>query len=69
MKFLKIKKFADLVGVSVQALRDWDTKDKLKPHHISPGGHRYYSVSQLGDVLGPNYLEDLSEDLKDLGAL
>jgi putative resolvase len=46
-----IGEFSKKIGVTVQTLRDWDRKNKLKPSHISSGGHRYYSDEQLNEVL------------------
>jgi excisionase family DNA binding protein len=45
-KFLTIKKAADFLGVSIDTLRRWDLKGKLKAIK-SPGGHRYYSKELL----------------------
>ncbi len=39
-----------MVGKSIQTLRLWDIENKLKPHHISDGGHRYYSEQQVYQV-------------------
>ena len=50
MKFYSIRNFANAIGVSPQTLRLWDKSGKLKPHHISTGGHRYYSEEQLFEV-------------------
>ena len=40
-----IGEFAKKLGITIQTLRDWDKKDKLKPSHISSGGHRYYEYN------------------------
>jgi predicted site-specific integrase-resolvase len=47
MKYYSIGQFSKLVGKSIQTLRLWDIENKLKPHHISDGGHRYYSENQV----------------------
>lgn len=47
MEFYSVGEFAKKLGVTVQTLRNWDKSDKLKPHHRSPSGHRYYSKEQL----------------------
>lgn len=52
MKYYSIGKFAELVGKSVQTIRNWDKNDSLKPAHRSKGGHRYYSLQQVNQVLG-----------------
>jgi len=51
MKFYTIGQFSKMVGKSTQTLRLWDSENKLKPHHISDGGHRYYSEQQIYQVL------------------
>ena len=43
---LTIKEAAQFLGVSIDTLRRWDLKGKLKAVR-SPGGHRYYSKEQL----------------------
>jgi predicted site-specific integrase-resolvase len=52
MKYYGIGKFAELTGVTIQSLRNWDANGKLKPHHYGKGGHRYYSQEQLNHYLG-----------------
>ena len=46
-----IGEFAEKIGVTVQTIRDWDKKNRLKPSHVSSGGHRYYSEEQLNKIL------------------
>lgn len=47
-----INKFAKLVGVTPQTLRNWDKIGKLKPVHTSGNGYRYYSEEQLQQLKG-----------------
>lgn len=47
-----INKFAKLVGVTPQTLRNWDRIGKLKPIHTSENGYRYYSEEQLQQLKG-----------------
>lgn len=47
MKEYQIGTFADMIGVTVQTLRNWDKSGKLSPYRISKGGTRYYSYEQL----------------------
>ncbi len=47
---LTIKEAVQLLGVSIDTLRRWDTKGKLKAIR-SPGGHRYYSKEQLDSFI------------------
>ena len=51
MKYYTIGQFSKLVGKSIQTLRLWDSEGKLKPHHVTEGGHRYYSEQQVNQVL------------------
>ncbi len=46
-----ISKFAKKIGMTAQTLRDWDKKGILKPAFTSDGKHRYYSESQLNQLL------------------
>uniref|UniRef100_UPI000B2A1BD1 MerR family DNA-binding transcriptional regulator n=1 Tax=Shouchella shacheensis TaxID=1649580 RepID=UPI000B2A1BD1 len=52
MKNYSIGQFAKEIGVTIQTLRNWDKTGKLKPSHIAPSGHRYYSQQQLEHYLG-----------------
>ncbi|CAM4423907.1 Resolvase/invertase-type recombinase catalytic domain-containing protein [Paenibacillus alkaliterrae] len=51
MKLYGIGDFAKMVGVTQQTLRNWDKLGKLKPHHVSDSGYRYYSQTQLNELL------------------
>lgn len=44
--FISIKEASKFLGVSIDTLRRWDSKGKLKAFKSS-GGHRYYSKEQL----------------------
>lgn len=50
-KYYSINEFSNILGVSAQTLRNWDKNNKLKPHHTSSNGYRYYSHEQLNKVL------------------
>ena len=50
-RYFTINKFAKIVGVTPQTLRNWDKSGKLKPHHTAENGYRYYSEEQLNQVL------------------
>ncbi|MGL6229219.1 MAG: IS607 family transposase [Culicoidibacterales bacterium] len=52
MKYYSIAQMSKLLGVTAQTLRNWDRSGKLKPHHTSESGYRYYSQEQLNCVLG-----------------
>lgn len=49
-----INKFAKLLGITPQTLRNWDKSGKLKPVHTSSNGYRYYSEEQLQELNGSN---------------
>ena len=52
LEYYTINKFAKIIGVTPQTLRNWDRSGKLRPHHTSSNGYRYYSEDQLNAVTG-----------------
>ncbi|MGF0469912.1 IS607 family transposase [Lysinibacillus fusiformis] len=53
MQRYSIRKFADLIDVNPQTLRNWDKEGKLNPAYVNPDtGYRYYSEEQLQEQLG-----------------
>lgn len=50
-KYYSINEFSKILGVSAQTLRNWDNNGKLRPHHTSSNGYRYYSHEQLNQVM------------------
>ena len=50
-KYYTIHQFSKILGVSAQTLRNWDNSGKLKPHHTTSNGYRYYSNKQLNSIL------------------
>lgn len=48
---LRIKEAADYLGLSIDTLRRWDGKGKLKSLRLAAGDHRYYSLTQLDEFL------------------
>lgn len=52
MKIYNINEFAKRIGKSPGSLRNWDKNGRLKPNHLSPGGHRMYTEEQACDFLG-----------------
>lgn len=62
-KYLKIKEFAKLTGLSEQCLRNWDDNGLLKCHHRSEkGGYRYYTQEQVDA-----YLDKAKRQIKVIG--
>lgn len=61
-KYYSIGEFARMLGVSSQTLRNWEDEGKLKPHHKTENGYRYYTKEQLvqykKDMVG---VEDVSD--------
>jgi len=51
-QYLTINKLSKLLGVMPKTLRNWDKGGKLKPHHISFNGYRYYSKEDLDKLQG-----------------
>lgn len=51
LQYYSIHKFAKIIGVTPQTLRNWDRRGKLHPHHTGDSGYRYYSEEQLHEVL------------------
>lgn len=48
---LKINEAANYLEVSIDTLRRWDDKGKLKSLRVNQGDHRYYSLAQLEEFL------------------
>ena len=56
LKYYTINKFAKIIGVTPQTLRNWDRSGRLHPHHTSTNGYRYYSEEQLCAVTGIQFV-------------
>lgn len=52
MKYYTIHEVSEMLGVSAQTLRNWDKSGKLRPHHKSANGYRYYAEDDLNILLG-----------------
>ena len=50
--YLTVRKAAELLGVSVSTLRNWDRQGKLKPMRHPVNGYRLYRLDDLHDLLG-----------------
>ncbi|MBR4319486.1 MAG: IS607 family transposase [Oscillospiraceae bacterium] len=47
MKYYTIHEVSEMLEVSAQTLRNWDKSGKLRPHHKSANGYRYYAEDDL----------------------
>lgn len=54
-RYLNSSEFAARVGVTTQTVRLWDRKNRLKPHHRSPGGIRWYTEAQVAAYLSSQH--------------
>jgi putative resolvase len=45
--FIKIGKASEILGVSIQTLRRWETLGTIIPERKTPGGTRYYDLDKL----------------------
>ena len=61
-RFVKIGEAAKLLGVSVQALRNWEMEGKIMPSHRTPGGQRMYNLAEL---LGVTVVSDNTKNCQD----
>jgi len=52
MRYYSIAETSKMLNVTAQTLRNWDKSGRLKPHHTTDSGYRYYSQEQLNRVLG-----------------
>lgn len=72
-KLLSIGEASEYLGVSIDTLRRWEKKEKVKSYR-SPGGHRYFRKNDLdtlfgrkyerGEELGPRLIKNPAEDNK-----
>ena len=51
VEYLKIHEAAELLKVTQQTLRNWDWKNKLKPHRHPMNNYRLYKKSDLLKLL------------------
>lgn len=49
--FIRIGEAAEMVGVSTQTLRNWESLGILLPEIVRDTGHRYYTVKQIEDFI------------------
>jgi len=59
LKIYSMGQFSKLIGKSEWTIRRWEKDGKLKPHHRTDGGHRYYSDEQVNEILKmPKYAKE-----------
>lgn len=46
-KYLSVTEFAEAIRIHPQTVRDWDRTGKLKAHHKTMGGKRFYTYEQV----------------------
>ena len=56
-KFFTSGETAKLLGVSEATLRNWEKNGRLKPHHKSTSGYKYYSNHQIENFLDKSKIE------------
>ena len=49
--FVTIKSASEIVGVSIETLRNWDKQGKLKSKRDTKNGYRLYCISQIQEFL------------------
>lgn len=49
-KLLPIGRAAQVLGVTIQTMRNWDKKGLLKPDELTKGGERRYKLSSLKNI-------------------
>lgn len=45
--YITIKRAAEILGVSIETLRNWDRKGKLVASRDKSNGYRFYKISEL----------------------
>lgn len=51
---LSIGEASEYLGISIDTLRRWEKKEKIKAYR-SPGGHRYFKKDELDNLFGRKY--------------
>jgi DNA-binding transcriptional MerR regulator len=49
--YVTIKSAAEIAGVSIETLRNWDKQGKLRSKRDPVNGYRLYCISQIQDYL------------------
>ena len=47
IRYLKIREFADMIGVSTTTVRKYEEEGKLLPHHRTMSNQRLYTMGQV----------------------
>ena len=48
---IKIGEASELMGIAKETLREWHKTGELVPAYVSRGGRRYYTKSQIDEIL------------------
>ena len=54
---ITIKTASEILGVSIETLRNWDKSGKLKPKRDKKNGYRLYNIPQLESFIKKNKLK------------
>lgn len=65
-KYLTVKEFSKLTGVTVRTLQYYDEEDILNPHHKSDAGYRFYSKSEMLSLQKINILKHIGFNLNQI---
>ena len=65
-KYLTVKQFSKLTGVTVRTLQYYDEEGILIPHHKSDAGYRFYSKSELLSLQKINVLKYIGFNLNQI---
>ena len=57
MKYLSIRETAMMLGISEVTLRRWEKLSKFVPKFRTIGNHRRYSLTQIKELINPDYLK------------
>lgn len=65
-KYLTVKQFSKLTGVTVRTLQYYDEQGVLHPHHKSDAGYRFYSTGEILSLQKINILKHIGFNLNQI---
>ena len=69
IKYLTSKEVAEILGVTEDCIRKWDTNGKLKPDLVTDGGHRRYFADKILSLKkGGAFSEDILDEMRKVWA-